>query len=347
MVGWKLIQTIHEIKPRKTPLDTVYQLAQTARLVFRHQPNRRFVLCSFLNGPRIFLVVFDRSGVVCSSGIEIHEHPKLFLHVVLGFTFAEPEVLGFDPTITLKDGDLKGGQIAVGSTQYIIDDVLYVEGVIRGRGTVCYRAHHESEPAVYLVIKDSWIDTSREEREFEILRKLDDVPGIPKLVNHCTFYIDGNPNSGSVTTARFRSQFLLRSYLSQDSTAVYYTWGNKDYANIEIREQHRIVTNPFGMRLEDFPSLIAFVRAIRDIAIGELSSPSFPFVHDVNVISYHEPPVIRVLNQRGYVHRDISLRNILLYFYLGQLRGLLIDLEYAVRNNRVGSDTVGNRTVCI
>ncbi len=261
--GWGYIDSVHEIKPRSSPLETICQLAQSARLIFRHQPNRRFVLMSFLNGPRIFLVVFDRSGVVCSTGFDIHDHPELFLRIVLGFTFAEPKELGFDPTVTLDKNNK--GLICVGDVQYIIDDVIYVEGVIRGRGTVCYRVHHESQPTSYLVAKDSWVDTSREERECNILMLLGGVPGIPKMIAHSIVNVD----STSDTTARFRKRLLVEAHRSKNTQAVHWTWADDHYASVEIREHRRIVTSPYAAKLEEFPSLLVFVQVIRDIAISE------------------------------------------------------------------------------
>ncbi len=45
------------------------------------------------------------------------------------------------------------------------------------------------------------------------------------------------------------------------------------------------------------------------------------------------------------LHRDISLRNVLLQDVEGRFEGLLIDYDYAVKNSRAESNAVGNRTV--
>jgi len=57
-------------------------------------------------------------------------------------------------------------------------------------------------------------------------------------------------------------------------------------------------------------------------------------------------PAIRIVHEGGYVHRDISFRNILLQVHHdGTLRGLLIDYDYAVSIERASStESVGERT---
>lgn len=47
----------------------------------------------------------------------------------------------------------------------------------------------------------------------------------------------------------------------------------------------------------------------------------------------------------GLVHRDISVRNILLQRIGDELRGLLIDYDYCMMFDRLGIEPVGHRTV--
>ena len=49
----------------------------------------------------------------------------------------------------------------------------------------------------------------------------------------------------------------------------------------------------------------------------------------------------------GLLHRDISIRNILLQRLNDELRGLLIDYDYCIRMSRKGSSALGHRTVSL
>ena len=72
--------------------------------------------------------------------------------------------LGFDPTITTKDGQRcitieRNGQ----PERLIIDKLMKRAPCIAGRATTCWKAHREEDPETPFVIKDSWQFMEREE----------------------------------------------------------------------------------------------------------------------------------------------------------------------------------------
>ncbi len=75
------------------------------------------------------LTIFNRSGVVTTGGFDIHEDPLSFLRIIIGLSYVCSQDHGFDPTVLLMG---KQGCMMVGRDRYMIQDVLYVEGVIRG-----------------------------------------------------------------------------------------------------------------------------------------------------------------------------------------------------------------------
>lgn len=264
--NWYQILSVHEIKtsPKAYAAECIYQLAQSVRLIFRHQPTRRFVLASFLIGEEITLVVFDRSGTVKSAGFNIHKEPKAFVHIIAGIMYADLTTLGFDPTVVLAEGK---GHLFVGNNKYIIDDVLYMEGVIRGRGTTCYKVHLERDETVHYVVKDSWVDMSQEEREEEILAAIAGMPGVPKLIDHTVVHCNGIPDR----TSYFREPLVARKRAStRPGSKKVWKWKKSRYDKVEIREHRRIVIGPFARKLVDFPCLLGFTMIIRDIAQGTL-----------------------------------------------------------------------------
>lgn len=244
---WFVLLSIHEVKKEgASPSEAILQLAQYARLIFRFQPNRRFVIASYIIGVKIYLVVFDRSGALTTQGFNVHRDPETFLRIVVGLLFLDRTHLGYDPTIVL-DAEGRRGHLFFKGMKYIIRDVVYVEGVIRGRGTVCYRVHPEGGDPFQddeYIVKDSWVNKARAESEANILRHLNQkgVTGVPYLVDDEAVSFGGETD----TTARFR--FSLSN------------------AGPELRDHHRILMKPFGKRLENFRSLPEFMQVMRDVA---------------------------------------------------------------------------------
>ena len=71
----------------------------TVYLIFVHQEDHQFVIVLVLTGDLAQISVMDRGGVVHTDPINIIEEPRLFLHAILGLTFADDIYLGYDPTI--------------------------------------------------------------------------------------------------------------------------------------------------------------------------------------------------------------------------------------------------------
>lgn len=161
--GWRDIFGTIEIKSGISSTivsKAMRQIREYTRLIFQYQPNRRYVLNATLLENAMRLVFYDRSGVIASCFFDIHEKPKLFLQVIVGLLRIDSSARGFDPTVTFDT--MNSGTIEVGNVLYRFHDVLHVEGVIRGRGTTCYKVLHNGEN---LLVKDSWVDRSRELKE--------------------------------------------------------------------------------------------------------------------------------------------------------------------------------------
>ncbi len=186
--GWESIRSIWEDKTRLLARpDAMFQLSGGARMIFNSQPDRRFVVGFAFTGALLTVIGFDRSGWVASDPINIHREPGLFLHLVIGHLYLNEEDAGFDLTVRLRS-DKK--EIQVGEEWYNIIDVIHLEGVLRGRGTICY---HVEKDGMDYVVKDSWVDTSRTDREADILEKLKDLEHVPRVVKDVQFCSRGNP----------------------------------------------------------------------------------------------------------------------------------------------------------
>ncbi len=217
-------------------------------MIFNSQPDRRFVVGFTFTGAFLTVIAFDRSGWVASEPINIHKQPWLFLHLAIGILYLEGEDAGFDQTVRLRC-DKK--EIEVGGEWFNIVDVIHVEGVLRGRATVCY--HVEKDGKDY-VVKDSWVDISRNDREANILEKLKGLDHVPKVVKDVPVLFRGKPD----TTA-----FLRQSDSEPHRPGT--------YKNVEIREHRRMLLEPRAKNLSEFRDLVELLTAIRDIVDGAFS----------------------------------------------------------------------------
>ncbi|KLO14985.1 hypothetical protein SCHPADRAFT_825534 [Schizopora paradoxa] len=213
--------------------------------MYRSQVNRRHVVNFALTGNDLTVLMFDRSGLVASNPVDIHEKASVFLHAAIGSLYAEPTVIGLDPTINTDES--KGPKsILVGENWYEILDVIYVEGALRGRGTVVYQVQKDGQ---LYVVKDSWVDTSREDREPQILKSLEGLDHIPEVVEDYAVLYNGVPD----TTRLFRESEAGKGFKS------------------EIREHRRLLLKPCARKLSDFRDLVELLTAIRDVVDGEFA----------------------------------------------------------------------------
>ncbi|KLO10697.1 hypothetical protein SCHPADRAFT_930385 [Schizopora paradoxa] len=328
-IGWIKIKVVLEVKENADLLsDGISQCARYAQTIFDAQPGRRFVPIVLIIGAEVIFFIFDRSGMIASERISVHDNPRKFLRLIVGLLFAKEEHLGFEHTVT-KKGDKQ--YIETGGVEYEVE-CIYHEFGIKGRGTVCYRGTSIDQSVV--VIKDAWVDVCREETEVGILTKLngrgekelctpDGVRVIPQIVSHEILKTKrpgetpGQLIEVDATTAIFRGDLVV-----YDGDKPKWAWTDETKTEkCEIRRLCRITMKPFGKELCTFTSKKELVTAFGDIIYA-----------------------VKILHRNGFIHRDISYRNILLYQHNGVLRGLLIDYDYAISIKRSTSEAVAERT---
>lgn len=241
--GWDGILSTAEFKKNlKDRLIAIFQLAGSARMIFNAQLDRRYVVGYTLTDDWMSVVVLDRSGWVASKPFNIHRNPGLFLHVAVGSLYLDESKYGLDPTLRMR-GDKK--EIELDGEWYEIVEVIHLEGVLRGRATICYHVRKDGED---YIVKDSWIDVSRKDREADILEKLKGSKHVPEVVKSVPVQFNGKTDS----TAYFRKN-------TKDGKI----------GNVEIREHWRMLLKPRARKLTDFRDLVELLTAIRDIVDGE------------------------------------------------------------------------------
>jgi hypothetical protein len=240
-----------EIKSAQDPTgltSSQSQLAENVRLAFSSQDDRCFVLGLTLVRSDLRLWLFDHSGVLQSKPIDIHKRPKDFVHILCGFAFGSRSTLGYDSTMTTdKDGRR---WINFCDEPYEILETLYIDDVIRGRGTVVLRVRAK-DSTENNILKSSWIDILRPEKEYELLAKAKDVNGIAHMIKHDVVIID--------------STRIIR-----DELGLKYAKGKK---RVEFRQHHRLLLRECGLSLSKFATRRELLSIFIDAIKGTLSRP--------------------------------------------------------------------------
>jgi hypothetical protein len=298
-----------ELKGGKDPSganSTDTQLAENARVTYGTQIDRRHLLgVSFVEGTIMRLQCFNRSGVAKSPSIDINEDPKTFLHIICGFAYSAASLLGRDPTITNRDGKR---YVLVNKSEYEILKELHIGYSIRGRGTVCLRVKSPETGTEYIV-KDSWVDINRTEKEWQLLEKGHDIDGVAHLVDRWDVVVDGKNDTTEAFTANI--------------------------PEIEVRQHHRLLLKECGLPLEQFETLREFVSVLIDVIEGEYVLHCRATVLNRILLIAHRA----MFEKKNVLHRDISFRNVMIRFERdvppGKRSGLLIDFDYGVTIPRV------------
>ena len=141
--------------------DSYVELAGKAAFLLEAQDGRCAVPSIQLLGTAIILTLFDRGGSISTYPLNIHLFPQQFLRILLGITFAEGTMLGFDPTISPAQNSQKTIRIVKQGKEYhvLVDTLLFFSGSLHSRGTTVWSGKvtfDEEEQDV--VVKDSWVD---------------------------------------------------------------------------------------------------------------------------------------------------------------------------------------------
>ena len=217
-------------------------IMRKAYAIFASQPSRRFLFAMSIADRKFRAHMFDRSGVVHSRPYDMHKSPRVLLSMLALLTFGNSEQVGYDPTLTYFThvprhlSNTRLNTIDVKSETFDIIDRIFFHFLIRGRGTSSW---HVCLGKAHYVIKDSWTHISRLSREEDILRKIQSVKGVPRLVAAWTVRIG---NSDDRTDTR-----------------------RPPSSSNEVRVHRRLVLQPVALPLSDFKSICELLSVFIDV----------------------------------------------------------------------------------
>ncbi|GJE89550.1 hypothetical protein PsYK624_056530 [Phanerochaete sordida] len=352
---WWDIGPVAEFKKTDTLKDRVdnfNKILWDLSIVMREDPCRRAAWGFTIENTTVHLWYCDRSQIISSTGFDLFEDQKLFVQFLLSIIFTDPSGLGWDPTIRRIETPVDPAEgrecqyeITVHNTvagqpiRYRTLDILFhaaADGIL-GRGTrvwSAYRVGTQASPSNTVAVKDCWVESDGM-REGHIMHKIreavekDEDPDslqvledhLPHILAHGDVLVDdtldATPRCLSPSDATATSEYLdlARSAevsvsrddgsnlpSSHDSLSSYVDRFPRNNLRRDPMVHYRLVTQEVGHALRDEKSLRCAFRAIGDIT-----------------------KALVLLHTYGWVHRDISPGNILVY----KGRGLLTDFEYA------------------
>ncbi|KAF5340965.1 hypothetical protein D9611_006032 [Ephemerocybe angulata] len=168
--------------------DDADQLAVYNRQLFFHQLNRVFSRSLLFTETRVRLVHCDRSGGYKTAWLNIHDHPRTFIRLILGLSSPRESALGLDTTVqwTIKNGAKVAGTIATLDAsgkkvkhQLMMGVPYFVKHSVRGSGTVCWIAKNKAGKRI--LIKDAW-RTDAQVPEYTFLEHAKGVAGVAQVL---------------------------------------------------------------------------------------------------------------------------------------------------------------------
>ena len=155
-LNWKEFHTYAEV----THLPGQYKLNKTTWqklfAMFEAQPTRRFIPNVTFRKDHMVFIICDRAGGVHTNAIPLHSNKRRLVQFIVGFSFGDEHLLGYDPMMKHSGGDIITA-ISVNGQEYAIINRLFKSSVMRVRATQCW--HVRSGDGTKYIINDSWIDS--------------------------------------------------------------------------------------------------------------------------------------------------------------------------------------------
>jgi hypothetical protein len=219
--------------------------------------------------------LFDRSGVVTSCPVNIHNNIAKTCNIIHAFAHADSASLGFDPTLEISCPPLRQpsppsvGTVQIDDTTYIIIEILWKSNGFVGRCANVFHVRLEGAPPrarnrdgeldkFDYIVKDCWVEEHLVDHEERILKRISGIAGTPSLVEAWTVQYEGSDD----TTLRHRPS----------------NWDLALTPHYQTRVHRRLMMTPVGSPLSSFRSQRELLHGL----IRGLESTSFVRVASIN-----------------------------------------------------------------
>ncbi|KAF8336882.1 uncharacterized protein EI90DRAFT_81962 [Cantharellus anzutake] len=272
--------------------------------------NRRHVLGFHINGLDFQFWYFDRAGSICSSTVNILHQSKQFITSIIQLSLADKECLGYEALFRAPMGskrrswsDIRDHEVEVEGHWFKLISVVHSSSSLYGRGTSVYEATKIPSTASSHSSGASFSESDHVVVKLSwqpVSKHLED--GLYRLAHEKG--VKGLAALHASCTAFVLSEGHIRRTLCKVGS----------YQDRELRAQ---VLSPFCVPLYTVESIDTFKEAF------------------VSLVEAHR----ELYNKAGILHRDISYNNLMVDSN-DHTRGILIDLDMAVRDRNPGTGEV-------
>ncbi|EGO00860.1 hypothetical protein SERLA73DRAFT_105307, partial [Serpula lacrymans var. lacrymans S7.3] len=340
--------------------DNVRKIVWSLHHILRSDPCRRFAFGITVEANQMRFWFANRSTVFTTKPFDFIGEHEFLIQCVLSFTYAERADLGWDPTIKCVNVDGKicyditvhspradGQAPAIYRTEEILSD--FGADALRGRGTRVFKARRfniqsgevEGKP---VAIKDAWVDEDRDRegdirKTFEAEADDDDKSEIRKyfltVLDHGDVIIDGHVdhtrdlhlrNANIPSDSRFR---LQRKKLPADPVS-----STGSAPSLGIPGQTRAAHTGHYQYSFKVHYRIVFEEVVEPIY-------TLKYLADVLRIIIHGTTSLQLLHKYGWVHRDVSTGNLLVY----EGNGKMGDLEFTKKSDQESNHEIRTGTL--
>ncbi|OSX62315.1 hypothetical protein POSPLADRAFT_1143236 [Postia placenta MAD-698-R-SB12] len=290
----------------------------------------------------------SRSEMYVSEPFNFIEDHSMMVRFILAFAYAKPQDAGWDPTVKRVPGtkgppryDIivrdKDGKETVYRTTRMISDVG--ANPIRSRGTRVWEARelrNDEEYGPAVVLRDSWIDADRQNEGdiLETFRSAKTEPddeelidqGLLSVVCHGDVFVDTQRDHTRIVMTRGAditsdSPLFVLQYTPPPEVDPRNTLSHTGVGKL-ITPPDRYPPNEVVTYHPKIHYRIVFKEVCRSLyTVTELGT-LFKVLMQITC-------VLNAIHKLGWIHRDISPGNILIYEVDGEVYAKLTDLEYA------------------
>lgn len=326
---WDAVQVVGQLCGGDSSYqDGLVELCRSACYVFASQPTRLFLHGVYIRGSKMELWMLDRSGIFCSSPLDMDKDIAEWLPLLLSYQYMTDAELGINHMIKHdSEGDYiisKDSSDDAWPTKVLLQGwpMTTPEGLV-GSGTVCYRGRTAGFHDWDCAVKYKWRGaTERPENELlEVAMK-----------KHCwgALFVDRYEEMMSTADLRhgfqWGAQRRFRDAKGEAEAASSDVGGFSECTeeakgSFQNRILTRVVTSPLGRPLNTYESIVELLAVLRD------------------AVKCHRS----LLLDASILHRDISVGTIMMSegTMTGISKGLLIGLESAVELDKVQEATHG------
>ena len=249
---WHQIEAIVEVSVSASRESMLQQIFEKVALMFESQPFRRFAIGLVLRGAtsnnavEFCFVLVDRAGVCRTNWAPISGYDALnFARIVFALSYAKPEFLGIDTSMTVDFLSGNVTKIKVKDQEFNVIKHIYSSLILFGRGTHVFLVQDNDGKSH--ILKDAWLLADHGISEIDILSTISDT-------------LKSDPGINAQKYRSMHPRFVVGEEMG-DSTNM----RRGRLINMPPERLHRrVVTGPVGDPLTSFRSREEFVQVLLD-----------------------------------------------------------------------------------